>query len=71
MKPGTVNPLQSLLLVWAAGAVLSREGDNLHIEALKGAISPPLVEALRANKADLLTILPARTSVQSNRESTT
>ncbi len=70
MNPGTVNPLQTLLLVWAAGAVLSRDGDNLRVDAPKGAIPPPLLEALRANRADLLAILSAHTRVQPNREST-
>jgi hypothetical protein len=60
MSPQTMNPLQALLLVWAAGAVLSRDGSNLHVDAPKGAIPPPLVEALRANKAELLAILPDR-----------
>ncbi|MDE1895370.1 MAG: hypothetical protein KGM46_05840, partial [Pseudomonadota bacterium] len=41
---------------------LTRDGDNLHVEAPKGAIPPPLVDALRANKAALLAILPARTA---------
>lgn len=59
MNPTDMTPLQTLLMCWAAGAVLSRDGDDLHVEARKGAITPPLVEALRANKADLLAILPA------------
>jgi hypothetical protein len=58
----TPNPLQTLLLIWAAGGVLTRDGDNLHVEAPKGAIPPPLVDALRANKAALLAMLPARTA---------
>ncbi len=56
----TPNPLQTLLLIWAAGGVLTRDGENLHVEAPKGAIPPPLVDALRANKATLLEILPDR-----------
>lgn len=64
------NPLQTLLLIWAAGGVLSRDGENLHVEAPKGAISSPLVDALRANKVELLAILPARTVVLSDREPT-
>lgn len=59
MKPAELNPLQTLMVCWAAGAVLTRDGDTLHIEASKGAILPELVEAVRANKAQLLTILPA------------
>lgn len=54
-----MNALQTLLLVWAAGAVLTRDGDRLHVEAPKDAIPPKLVDALRANKAELLAILPA------------
>ena len=56
------NPLQTLLLIWAAGGVLARDGDNLHVEAPKGAIPPQLVDALRANKMELLTILSAHDS---------
>lgn len=55
-----MNPVQTLLLVWAAGALLTRDGDCLHVEAPKGAIPPRLLNALRANKADLLAILPER-----------
>ena len=62
MNRQEVNPLQTMLLVWAAGAVLSRDGDGLHVEACRGAIPPQLVEALRANKAALLAILPAHDS---------
>lgn len=62
MNPVTMNPLQVLLLCWAAGAVLGRDGDNLHIEASKGSMSPELLEALRANKVALLAILPARST---------
>lgn len=60
MNPTTMNPVQVLLLCWAAGAVLSRDGDRLHVEASKGSMPPELLEALRANKAALLAILPAR-----------
>lgn len=60
MSPQTMNPLQALLLAWAAGAVLSRDGNGLHVDAHKEAIPPELVEALRANKAALLTILPEK-----------
>ena len=66
-----MNPMQILLLIWAAGGVLARDGDRLHVDAPKGAIEPPLLEALRANKAELLSILPARAVVLSDRESTT
>lgn len=55
-----MNPVQTLLLVWAAGAVLTRDGDRLHVEAPKGAIPSALLDALRANKAELLAILPER-----------
>lgn len=58
MKPATMNPLQVLLLCWAAGAVLSRDGDRLHVEASKGSMPPELLEALLANKTALLAILP-------------
>jgi len=54
-----MNPLQTLLLVWAARGVLTRDGDRLHVEAPKGAIPPLLLDALRANKTDLLAILSA------------
>lgn len=60
MKPADMNPLQTLLVCWAAGAVLTREGDDLHVDARKGSILPELLEALRANKAALVAILPAR-----------
>jgi hypothetical protein len=53
-----MNPLQTLLLVWAAGGVLSRDGDCLHLEARKGAIPLQLLDVLRDNKIDLLPILP-------------
>lgn len=70
MKPLALNPLQTLLLVWAAGGVLSRDGESLHVEASKGAIPPQLLDALRENKADLLAILPKHTSCQTDREPT-
>ncbi len=63
-----MNPVQTLLLVWAAGAVLTRDGDRLHVEATKGAIPSPLLEALRANKAELLAILPERPRAAHSRE---
>lgn len=62
MNPATLNPIQVLLLCWAAGAVLSRDGSRLHVEAGKGSVPPELVEALRVNKAALLAILPARST---------
>lgn len=62
MNPGAMNPLQVLLLCWAAGAVLSRDGDRLHVEAGKGGLPPELLDALRANKPALLAILPARST---------
>lgn len=55
-----MNVLETLLLVWAAGGVLSRDGDRLHIEAPKGAIPSQLLDALRANKASLIAVLPER-----------
>lgn len=61
-----MNALQTLMLIWAAGGVASRDGDYLHIEAPKGAILPPLLDALRANKAELLPILPARIDKEAN-----
>lgn len=70
MRPDTLNPLQTLLLVWAAGGVLSRDGDNLQVDAPKGAIPSQLVDALRANKAELLTVLPAHTRIQPDKETT-
>lgn len=36
MNPSTMTPLQTLLMVWATGGVLSREGDHLHVEAPQG-----------------------------------
>lgn len=62
MNPAHMNPLQVLLLSWAAGAVLSRDGDNLHVETSKGGLPLELLEALRANKPALLAILPARST---------
>lgn len=58
MNPAHMNPLETLLLCWAAGAVLTRDCDGLHVEAPKGAISPQLRQTLRHNKAALLAILP-------------
>jgi hypothetical protein len=63
-----MNPVQTLLLIWAAGGVLTRDGDLLHIEAPKGAIPSQLLEVMRANKAGLLAILPARVDCQSDKE---
>jgi hypothetical protein len=54
-----MNALQTLLLVEAAGGVLSRDGDHLNIAAPKGAMPPPLLNALRENKAGLMAILSA------------
>lgn len=62
MNPATMNPVQVLLLCWAAGAVLSRDGDRLHVEASKDSMPPELLDALRANKPALLAILPARST---------
>ena len=70
MNPADITPSQTLLLIWAAGGVLSREGERLHVEAPKGSIPPPLVDALRANKAALLAILPARADTQPDKEPT-
>ena len=53
-----MNVLQTLLLVWAAGGVLSRDGDHLRIEAPKGAIPPKLLDVLRENKTELLASIP-------------
>jgi hypothetical protein len=61
-----MNAAQTLLLVWAAGGVLSRDEDRLHIEAPKGAIPPQLLDALRANKVSLLAILPMRAHTQAD-----
>jgi len=60
MKPTDLNPLQALLMCWAAGAVLARDGDDIYVEARKGAILSELAESIRRNKAELLTILPER-----------
>lgn len=67
MNSNTTNTLQTLLLVWAAGAVLSRDGDNLHVKAQKGAIPPQLLDALRENKADLLAILPGNANYHTDK----
>jgi hypothetical protein len=53
-----MNTLQTLLLVWAAGGVISRDGDCLRVEASKGAIPSKLLDMLRDNKTELLAILP-------------
>ena len=63
-----MNAVQTLLLIWAAGGVLSRDGDSLHVKAPKGSIPPQLLDALRANKAELLVILPARSIVLASPE---
>lgn len=68
MSPASINPLQTLLLCWAAGAVLTRDGDRLHVEASKGAMAPELLNALRANKTELLAILPERSEAQPHKE---
>ena len=68
MKRDTMTLLQTLLLVWAAGAALTRDGERLHVDAPKGAIEPPLLDALRANKAELLEILPERAGTIHYRE---
>jgi hypothetical protein len=65
-----MNSMQTLLLLWAAGGVLTRDGDRLRVEAPRGAIPPLLLDALRANKVDLLAILPARISDQPDKEPT-
>ena len=59
MTPSAMTPVQTLLLVWATGSVLSRNGDRLHVDAPKGKMPPELLEVLRTNKAELLAILPA------------
>lgn len=64
------NPLQTLLLIWVAGGVLTRDGDNLHVEASKGAIPPQLIAAMRVNKTELLAILSTRNAAPREQEST-
>ena len=66
-----MNALQTLLLVWAVGGVLSRDGDHLHVEAPIGAIPPQLLDTLRAKKGYLLAILPPRTVAPPQREPST
>lgn len=68
MNPADMTPLQTLLLIWAAGDVLSRDGDSLHVEAPKGAIPSQLLVTLRENKADLLPILPVRANCHPGKE---
>lgn len=60
MRRRGFNPIETLLLVWAAGGVLTRTGDTLHFECErgKGQFSPELRDALKANKAALLTLIP-------------
>ena len=60
MSPADLNPVQVLLACWSAGAVLSRDGGDIHVEANKGGLPCGLLEALRANKRALLAILPVR-----------
>jgi hypothetical protein len=62
------NPLQTLLLIWAAGGVLSRDGEHLRVEARKGTIPPQLLDVLRENKADLLAILPRSADCHTDKE---
>lgn len=62
-----MNALQTLLLTWAAGGVLSRDGNCLHVEAPKDAIPAPLLDALRANKAVLMAALPERTYLSADK----
>jgi hypothetical protein len=65
-----MNLLQTLLLVWAAGGVLSRDGGSLRVEVSKGALPPQLLDALRENKADLLAILPSYVDCRTDKEQT-
>jgi|GEM_PF-2433205 len=62
MTTRTFNPIETLLLVWASGCVLTRTGDTLHIETErgKGAIPPELVDHIKANKQALLSVMPER-----------
>lgn len=64
MSTRTFNPIETLLLVWASGCVLTRTGDTLHIETErdKGAIPPELIDHLKANKKALLAVMPARSA---------
>ncbi|MGO4519246.1 hypothetical protein AB4076_01405 [Dyella sp. 2RAF44] len=59
MKATGLNPLQALVLVAAMGAVLGRDGDGLNISWRMEEV-PELLDALRANKAALLAILPGQ-----------
>lgn len=64
MTTRTFNPIETLLLVWAAGCVLTRTGNTLHIETERGkdAIPTELIEHLRANKQALLAVMPDRST---------
>ncbi|WP_043598625.1 hypothetical protein [Dyella ginsengisoli] len=53
-----MKAIETLLLVWAAGGVLSRTGDTLHLESRNKQLPPELKEAIRANKTELLAMLP-------------
>ncbi len=54
MNPADMNPVEVLLLCAAAGAVLSRKGTGIHVEAPPGSVPPELLAALKANKAQLI-----------------
>lgn len=53
-----MNAIETLLLVWAAGGVLSRTGNTLHLESRNKDLPSELREAIRANKSELLAMLP-------------
>ena len=64
-----MNSVQTLMLIGALGGVLTRYGNTLHVEAPSGAMPPPLLDAIRANKAQLLAVVSARpTGRTSNRK---
>lgn len=58
-----MNVIEVLLVAWAAGLVLTRDGDGLHINKRKEEVPLELLEALRANKLELLAILPDQAAV--------
>ncbi|EIL96727.1 hypothetical protein [Rhodanobacter thiooxydans] len=52
-----MTTIEVLLIVWAAGVVLERRGDQIVVRGIKPDTPPELLDLLRQRKADLLAVL--------------
>ncbi|MGA0587262.1 hypothetical protein ACO2Q2_09065 [Dyella sp. KRB-257] len=51
-----MNPIETLLLCWAAGLVLHRQGGELIVDGIQPDTPPELIDLLRQHKRELLAL---------------